>query len=189
MRRFVRKRREDEERRFQAMRAENRKKHRARAAVKDAARKLRVRQEKRRAAAREKKDALAKLPMEFTADSLGQGHATGGTRAHCVQREAALERVRLRAPALPVELEAIWDDFKKRYAKSMGARHKAKVGVLFIEVLRDVMTALGDHLSAQDGSIVPPSSSLGPAGNPNAFAQFVRKAYKGLPRDASSLLI
>ena len=145
--------------------------------------------EKRRAAAREKKDALAKLPMEFTAASLGHGHAKGGTRAHCLQREAALERVRLRAPALPLELEAIWDDFRKEYARCMGARHKEKVGIQFLEVLRDTMAALGDHLLAQDGCIVAPSSGLGPVGNPNAFAQFVRKAYKGLPRDASSLVI
>ena len=71
----------------------------------------------------------------------------------------------------------------------MGARHKEKVGIRFVEVLRDTMAALGDHLLAQDGSIVAPSSGLGPVGNPNAFAQFVRKAYKGLPRDASSLVI
>ena len=127
--------------------------------------------------------------MEFTAASLGQGHAMGGTRAHCLQRETALERVRLRAPALPAELDAIWDDFKKRYAVCMGSRHKAAVGVRFLEVLRDVMAALGDHLTAQDGSKVAPSSGLGPVGNPNVFAQFVRKAYGELPRDASSLVI
>ena len=190
LRRFVRKRREDEERRFRAIREENRKKRVARAAVKDAARKLRLSQEKRRAAAREKKDALAKLPMEFTAASFGQGHAKGGTRAQCLQREAALQRVKLRAPPLPLELEAIWDDFKKEYAKWMGARHKAAVGLRFVEVLRDTMAALGDHLLAQDGSIVEPSSKgLGPVGNPNAFAKFVSKAYKGLPRDASTLVI
>ena len=171
------------------MREENRKKNRARAAVRDAARKLRLSQEKRRIAAREKKDALAKLPMEFTAASLGQGHAKGGTRAQCLQREAALERVRLRAPPLPLEVEAIWDDFKREYSKWMGSRYKEKVGLRFVEVLRDAMEALGDHLLARDGSIVEPSSGLGPVGNPNAFAQFVRKAYKGLPRDTSSLVI
>ena len=165
------------------------KKHRARTAVKDAARKLRLSQEKRRAAAREKKDALAKLPMEFTAASLGQGHPKGGTRAQCLQREAALERVRLRAPPLPLELEAIWEDFKKQYAKSMGARYKEKVGLRFVEVLRDTMAALGDHLLAQDGSIVAPSSKVGPVGNPKAFALFVGKAYRGLPRDVSTLVI
>ena len=127
--------------------------------------------------------------MEFTAASLGQGHAKGGTRAHCMQREAALERVRLRAPALPLEWQAVWDDFKKKYAKRMGERHKEKVGIQLLEVLRDTMAALGDHLLAQDGSAVAPSSGLGPVGNPTAFTQFVRKAYKGLPRDASSLVI
>ena len=189
LRRFVRKRRENEERRFRAMREESRKKNRARQAVKDAARKLKLAQEKRRAAAREKKDALAKLPMEFIAASLGQRHAGGGTRAHCLQREAALERVRLRAPPLPLEVEAIWDDFKKEYAKWFGARNKVQVGVRFVEVLRETTAALGDHLLAQDGSVVAPSSGLGPVGNPRAFEQFVLKAYKGLPKDASSIVI
>ena len=97
--------------------------------------------------------------------------------------------MRLRAPPLPLELEAIWDDFKKEYAKWMGARHKAAVGVRFVEVLRDAMAALGGHLLAQDGSIVPPSSMVGPVGNPKAFALFVGKAYTGLPRDVSTLVI
>ena len=63
------------------------------------------------------------------------------------------------------------------------------MGVVFIEVLRDTMKALGDHLSEQDGSAVAPGPGLGLVGNPNAFAQFVRGAYKKLPRDASSLVI
>ena len=72
----------------------------------------------------------------------------------------------------------------------MGARHKAAVGVRFLEVLRDTMAALGDHLLAQDGSVVAaPSSGAGPAGNPDAFALFVRKEKKGLPKDASVLVI
>ena len=189
LRRFVRKRREDEERRFRAIREENRKKQRRRAAIKDAARKLRLSQEKRRAAAKERKEALAKLPLEFTAASLGQGHPKGGTRAQCLQREAALERVRLRAPPLPLEVEAIWDDFKREYSKWMGSRYKEKVGLRFVEVLRDAMEALGDHLLARDGSIVEPSSGLGPVGNPNAFARFVSKAYRALPKDATTLVI
>ena len=48
---------------------------------------------------------------------------------------------------------------------------------------------LGDHLLAQDGSVVAPKSGLGPVGNPRAFEQFVVKAYKGLPKDASSIVI
>ena len=48
--------------------------------------------------------------------------------------------------------------------------------------------ALGDHLLEQDGSPVAPSG-LGPVGNPNAFAKWVSKAYRALPKDATALVI
>ena len=54
---------------------------------------------------------------------------------------------------------------------------------------RDTRAALGDHLLAQDGSKVAPSSKFRPVGNPKAFALVVSKAYKGLPRGASTLVI
>ena len=134
MRRFVRKRREDEERRLRALRAEKREKARKRARAKDIARKLRLRKAAAAADKKERMEALAKIPKEFTAEMLGQGHKTGGTRAQCAHREACLERLRLRAPPLSREWEAAWPDFKKDSAISMGVKHKAAVGVRFLEV-------------------------------------------------------
>jgi len=189
LRRFVRKRREDEERRLQALRAENRKRNRARLLVKDAARKLRLSRAKAKAKAAASKEALAKLPKEFTAAALGQGHKEGGTRAHCAQREQCLERLRLRAPPLSSELSAIWPRFKSCYAKWIGVRHKEAVGVRLVESTREVMAELGDFLLTTDGKAAKPSSAVGPIGDESAFSRFVRKANKKLPVDASSVLV
>ena len=196
LKRFLRKRREEEERSFRASRAENLQRAKERARIKDAAKKLRVAKELAAAAAKERKEALAKLPTEFSDAMLGQGHAAGGTRAHCAQREACLERLRLRAPPLSRELRVVWGDFKKEYAKWMGVVHKEAVGIRMLEVVRDTMTALGDHLLPADGGeplsssgVALSSSGADLAGDPGAFEKFVKRARKRLPRPASSLVV
>ena len=191
MRRFVRKRREDEEVRFRALRDENRRRARHRAILKETGRKLRLGREKARALVRRKEEDLAKLPSIFTQEMLGQGHATGGTRAHCARREACLDRLRLRAPDLPRELRVVWDDFRKEYAKWMGNVHKGAVGVHFLEAIRGVMDDLGDHLLSPAGAAVasaePPDGEL--RGSRSAFKAFVLRSRKKMPRAASSLLV
>ena len=84
--RFVRKRRDEEERRWSELRTINRAKAKARAVAKAIAKKGRLAKAKAKAAASAKKEVLTKLPTEFTAESLGQGHKAGGTRANCAQR-------------------------------------------------------------------------------------------------------
>ena len=189
MRRFVRQRREEEDKRLRALRAENRAKALERKKVKDAARKLRVTKEAARSAAKARLEALAKLPKEFDTKMLGQGHESGGTRAHCANREALLERLRLRSPPLSRELEAGWDDFKKAYAKGMGAKFKASVGVRMLEAVRKVMGDLGDHILTEDGSEGFDPSAPERVGSADAFAAFIRKARRGLPVPATSLRI
>ena len=112
--------------------------------------------------------------------------------------------MRLRAPPLSRELEAIWCDFKKGYAQWMGRQHGDAVGIRFLEVVRDVMKELGDHLLNEDGSkresspaaLEPVEDALAPSvddvellGNADAFAAFIRKARKKLPRSATSLRV
>ena len=204
LRRLVRQRREEEEKHFTAMRTENMEKARARRRIQDIARKLRVAREAAKASAKSKKEALAMLPKDFDVNTLGQGHAKGGTRAHCAQRAVCLERLRLRAPPLSRELEAVWGEFKKDYAKWMGRQHVGAVGIRFLEVVRDVMLKLGDHLLNEDGSKAKPSpaalepvgDALAPSmddvelvGNADAFAAFIRKARRNLPRIATSLRV
>ena len=96
--RFVREIRLDEGKMLLVLRRVNAKKHMFRLAVKLAARKARLATAKAKAKAVERKEALAKLPTEFTAAMLGQGHVSGGTRAHRVCRQDLLERLRYRSP-------------------------------------------------------------------------------------------
>ena len=189
LRRFVRQRREDEERRFRACRTENHKRAQDRAKVKAAARKLRVTKELASAAAKERKEILAKLPARFDDKMLGQGHPDGGTRTHCAARIAFLERLRLRAPPLSRELKVTWCDFSKDYARWMGVMHKAAVGVRMLEVARDTMAALGDHLLPEGGSEEAAVSHAELLGDPGAFSKFMKKARGRMPRPANSLVI
>ena len=133
LRRFVRRRREEEEEELGKIRAANREKARKRQAEKLAAKTAKRKNEERLLAAAKRREELAKLPKEFTTKNLGQGHAAGGTRNHRDMRDIMLERLRLRAPPLKLELQGRWDEFKKKYAQWMGDSYKAAVGIRFLE--------------------------------------------------------
>ncbi len=149
--RFVRKRREEEDRKLQEVRAESRKRNAERVVARDAERKLRVAKARAKAASAAKKEALTKCAREFSAEMCGQGHKMGGSRAHHANRQMALERLRLRSPPLPLELEARWVSFKVRYSQRLAFQHKAAVGVTLLQIIRRVMNALGAHLLDADG--------------------------------------
>ena len=51
----------------------------------------------------------------WTAADFGQGHPTGGTRAHAANRLEVLERLRRRAPALPPDVANDWGFFTRTW--------------------------------------------------------------------------
>ena len=87
------------------------------------------------------------------------------------------------------ELEAGWPDFNKYDSISMGVKHKAAVGVRFLEVVRDTMAGLGNHLLDRDGSVVAFEPDVAAVGDRDAFASFVKIARERLPRAATSLVV
>ena len=186
LRRFVRAQHEDEERRLEKAREKNARVARQRAALK----RVRIQDALATAKAKAKylasRSALAKLPCEFSTDMLGQGHVSGGIRAHIDCRIRYLERLRLRSPPLPVELEGLWPEFVSRYARAVGARHGAAVGVRMIEIVRQIADQLGEHLRNEDGQLMSGTSDGSRIGDPDAFGRFVRSEYRKLPRAASS---
>ena len=184
LRRFVRLRREKEEESLRALREANQARNQERRRLKDLERKQKKAEEAKKAWAKAKQAALAKLPKEFTMAMLGHGHKEGGTRVHCVNREVLLERLRLRSPPLPLELQASWNEFKRAYVRYTRAAWKETAGLQLFEKVRDVMKKLGDHLLREDGS---PPSIAEPVGNADAFAAFVRKSRKRLPEAADTL--
>ena len=57
----------------------------------------------------------AKALKSWDLDDLGQGHASGGSRAHAKNRVAILERVRARSKPLPPDLANDWSWFLKHW--------------------------------------------------------------------------
>ena len=67
--------------------------------------------------------------------------------------------------------------------------HKAAVGMRMLEVARDTMAALGDHLLPEGGSEESAVSHTELLGDIDAFSNFIKKARKWMPRPANSLVI
>ena len=108
-----------------------------------------VNKEKKEAAM--KKAALAKFSKEFGAEELGQGHHLGGAKKNLGSRIAMLDRLKLRAPDLPPDMEAEWKYFAKVYASWIAASWKAAVGWGMIEEVKKVMESLGQFCRSATG--------------------------------------
>ena len=107
----------------------------------------------------------------------------GGTKKHLEARVAALNRLKLRAPPLPLELEVDWDRWALGYAACEGRKSKAAVGFFFLLELKEVMEELGEHLLRE------PGDKKVEGGDPNALAKFIKKINKKMPKDSSSVKI
>ena len=188
MQRFLAARRVAEDRKMAELREEARKKRAASQKVKAAAKAMRARTAKVKAKTKANKAALAKYPTRFTDQGLGQGHKTGGARAHLAARVAVLERLRARAPPLPPDLDALWPVFVHKYAKKVGDVHKAAVGHALLERVKEVQDDLGHHLLDEKGGSRLPSGKS-PTGCEDAFAKFVRRKWKSLPKAANELIL
>ena len=187
MQRFLAKRRQEEHQRLTELRNASRKKN---LLVKAAARKAKAQKleiDVAKARAKDGREALARMQKTFSIGDLGQGNAKGGTAKHHSSRVQLLERLRLRAPPLSPALEALWHDFARRYSLALASRCGAAVGVSLSENVAAVMKQLGHHLLTVDGKSQPPSGSS--PGDRGAFETFVRRGWRNLPRDASTISV
>ena len=189
LRRFVRRRREEEEEKLGKIRAANRDRARKRLDEKLAAKTAKRKNEERLLAAAKRREDIAKLPKVFTTKDLGQDHATGGTRKHRDAREIMLERLRLRAPPLKLELRGRWEEFKKKYAQWMGDNYKAAVGIRFLEKIRAVLEDLDEYSLTEEGLARVPEDPDNVRGDEKAFDKFVKSTLEKLPMPATSLVV
>ena len=169
-------------------RAANRKR---RALAEDERREAKLaRQAKASAVAEEqrKRQALAKLPHTFSAQSCGQGQQDGGGDKYIRNRMYCLQRLRLRSPPLPKELYEKWDHFVWHYSRAVGLRWSAAVGSEFVKEIDKIIKNLGDHLLPEvEGAFGPCKEHL--KGDPEAFAQFMRKRLSMCPKEVSGVKI
>ena len=85
-------------------------------------------------------------------DDLGQGHPSGGTRAHAKNRMAILERVRARAKPLPPDLANDWSWFLKHWdaarVNMLHACQKDGWAGRFLNIAKDLLSKLRDDPDA-----------------------------------------
>ena len=80
-----------------------------------------------------------------------------------------LERVKLRAPPLPAEIEALWPHIRNNYCRQVALLQKEYVGGFLVTEVNKVIDALGKHFSHPDPGVKVSKK----AGDPKAFERFV----------------
>jgi hypothetical protein len=123
---------------------------------------------------------LMDIPAMFTSKDCGQGGKQGQTA-----RKQVLERLRLRAPLLPLSLEMIWKVRRDAFAKQMARVHGVAVGSAFINEVNACLRALGVHYRGKteyNGKGVL-------TGDAKAFEKFVRVMGAFLPAPAKSVTL
>ena len=120
------------------------------------------------------KAKLAALPKTFSAKDCDEAGAAGRAA-----REACLERLKLRSPKLAFEAEANWDKIKKAYAKAYpNIVGKKAVGHTFIKQIDRVLERLVEHCSSETAY----NKGGKTGGDPEAFAKFVARLSKDVPK-------
>ena len=179
--RFVKAKREAEEKALAEERSKAAKRRDEQRAERNAAKKLKAEKDAVKADLEKKKAALALLPKTFSIVDFGQGHKLGGTKKHLDARVAALNRLKLRSPPLPADLDAEWNKFAVAYAEYEGKKSKAAVGHCFMEELRYVMWDLGGFLKPE------PGEKSGEGGDAKASVKFILNKTKKFQKASSSV--
>ena len=161
---------------------------RQRRIVRRQAAKQRVVLRKKKQAAKAKAELKVKidqLPVSFRTDHCGQPGRPGQ-----LVRQACLERLKLRSPALPFELEVHWKGIRNDYttAKTLRATYQLKksapVGTMFINEVNSVLRLLREHYAGPTEF----NKNGETGGDPLAFENFVRRAQKaGAPPRAATV--
>ena len=165
---------------MQQARERTRKAKLATRATRAAAKRVKARAMQAKASASQKKKELAAWPAHFTPADLGQGKEKD-TKASVQARVAFLNRLRVRAPPLPPDMEALWDPFVEKYVRRMRSLYEKAVGVRMVEQVNKVRAGLGDYLLQEDGSVAVPSGSE-PMGDKGYFEKWFRKNWLRLPK-------
>ena len=182
LRREMDKRFADESARVKETQAKNLQARRTIAKVKAAASVKKQKVEK--AAAEKKASALAldkklsELPTTITPATVG-APGKKGVQA----RRDALERLKLRSPALPFAKEAGWtatrDAYAEHYPKRFpgtAVKQDAMAGGAFVKAVNKLLEALGEHYLGES------KWKKAGGGDPLAFEQFYRRMAKDVPK-------
>ena len=94
----------------------------------------------------------SKALKSWDLDDLGQGHTSGGSRAHAKNRVAILERVRARSKPLPPDLANDWSWFLKHWdtarVNMLHSWDKDGWARTFLNIIKDLIAKLRDDEDA-----------------------------------------
>ena len=121
---------------------------------------------------------IAKLPSAFSSLECGQGKKWKG-QAALRQRVRCLDRLKLRAPPLPLALEVQWVRRRDAWAKAIAVEKREDVGNRFINSINYVLEQLGQWYDGPTPYNKPGSE---PKGRQDAFERFVVKLEKYVPK-------
>ena len=83
------------------------------------------------------KKALCAIPRKYNAQDCGHGLEKGGTAKHQTARQNFLERLKLRSPKLPDDLEG------DNYARQVAIKHGRATGEFLVTEVNNTVIALG----------------------------------------------
>lgn len=115
---------------------------------------------------------LLRLPLTF------EPHECSGKTEKAVKaRAACLQRVKLKSPALPDELEVEWPKLRDEFCLRFPATVVGDAGTAFLTKINDLLKALGTHYDGRTRWNNPPRCG----GNAKAFTAFVRRMRREVP--------
>ena len=149
---------------------------------------------RRRAAARkaliqEAKDDLKKkldeLPVHVTS-AMCSAAGKKGIKA----RSDCLERLKLRSPALPPELDSIWKDVRDSYSAECAKTWEKKklptaVGFHFLQKVNEVLAALGPHYKGPTKCVKKATADY----DKDAFFKFFEEMRASIPTSACTAVL
>ena len=114
------------------------------------------------------------IDRDWDATDFGQG-AKSLTRDAEANIKEVLERLRLRCPELPADLDCRWEHFLSRYPSFLWAKYTGAIGAVLREQLLDILQRLGALALRSPGLPHNRQRRAMPDGDPDAFANFARR--------------
>ena len=141
-----------------------------------------------------KEELLMGIQREITGEMCDHKKNYKGYKARKC-RENLLERLRLRSPTLPLDLEDSWSRFKRTWCKIAEEKYKEKTGHTFVTEVNEVLEALACWYNGKPpfnkGSKLEGKFLVWDKmeGDPLAFEDYVRRTWKKLPKSTVSACI
>ena len=144
---------------------------------------------KQEEASRAKKKRLRELELgtdrTWTPQDFGTQLAFTGEHRRNIRE--AMDRLKLRAPPLPDELQAVWHRFREDYPMRLRGEFGQKLGVVLLTNLSVVLIDLGQY-ALQNPALKSKKPRAVSGGDPKAFENFLRHQLKLKPGSSSVVL-